>query len=317
VAEDRLTLAVIVPTYRRPDSLERCLRALARQHVPADRIVVVARNDDPETATAVRRFQNEVLRIDLTSVAEPGAVASIEAGLKLCEEDVVAHTDDDAEPRPDWSQRLLEGYGPRVGGVGGRDIIEDPEQASSSVIPVVGRLTWFGRLFGNHHLGVGEPRQVDVLKGVAMSLRRELWRLDGNLRGQGAQVHWEVGVCLRARRDGWQLIYDPNAKVDHFPGPRYDEDARGRPTSAARADAEWNYAYVLARNLSLWRLPFAGGYVLGVGTRSAPGLALALLSTLRDPRRALSIGRLSLALAAARLSGLTMGARERARTTRQ
>src|SRR5207247_4293568 len=129
-------------------------------------------------------------------------------------------------PRPDWLERLLAGYRSGIGGVGGPDRIEQPSQSRVRALPVVGRLTWYGRLHGNHHAGVGDAREVDVLKGASMSLRRELWQLDRDLRGEGAQVHWEVGVCLRARQEGWRLVYDPAAEVDHYPGPTYHEDYR-------------------------------------------------------------------------------------------
>jgi hypothetical protein len=45
-------------------------------------------------------------------------------------------------------------------------------------------------LIGNHHLGVGEPREVDVLKGVNMSYRRTAIadiHFDERMRGTGAQ----------------------------------------------------------------------------------------------------------------------------------
>lgn len=304
-----LTVAVVVPTFRRPESLERCLRALARQTVAAERVVVIARAGDEETAAVLPRLRAQVLEFDQVVVRKSGAIAAIEAGLGRCSEDVVAHTDDDAEPYPDWLERLRAGYAPGIGGVGGRDFIEGMEPGAMSAGPVVGRLTWFGRLHGNHHLGRGSAREVHVLKGVNMSLRRELWHLDHALRGEGAQVHWEVGLCLRARREGWRFVYDPGVRVAHFPAARYDDDARDAPSLQARADAEWNYAYLVARHLPLWRAPVAAVYLLAVGTRRAPGIALFVLG-LR--RRAAVRGTVDLfALSVARLSALAAAVRAR------
>jgi GT2 family glycosyltransferase len=307
------TIAVVVPTFRRPESLRRCLEAIAAQTVKPERVVVVVRDDDEETWSALPRLQATTLEFESASVGSLGAVAAIEAGLQGCSEDVVALTDDDAAPHADWLERLRANYGPGIGGAGGRDLIDRPSQVSRRQDPVVGRLSWFGRLQGNHHLGVGAPREVDVLKGVNMSLRRELWRLDHELRGAGAQVHWEVGVCLRARRHGWTLVYDPGAQVDHFPGPRYDADDRAEPTFEARLDGEWNYAYVLARHVAAWRLPAVYGFLLGVGTRGAPGLASGLASCLRRPMHSAQIIRLSANLSLARASALAaaVGARPR------
>jgi glycosyltransferase involved in cell wall biosynthesis len=311
VAEERLTLAVVVPTYRRPESLERCLRALAAQTVPADRIVVVVRDGDADTEAAVERLRAEVVSFDVVSVDRPGVVAAIQSGVAHCSEDVVAVTDDDAAPHVDWLERLRSNYGEGIGGVGGRDVIERPSHVSRRRDPRVGELTWFGRLHGNHHLGVGGPRDVDVLKGVNMSLRRELWELERALHGSGAQVHWEVAVCLYAKSRGWRLVYDPRAQVDHAPAERHDADDRTRPTRDARLAAEWNYAYVLGRYLPAWRLPFAGAYLLGVGTRNAPGLAAFVANSVSRPRQTVAALRFLLALSGTRVSALSAGVRTR------
>jgi glycosyltransferase involved in cell wall biosynthesis len=311
VAEERLTLAVVVPTYRRPQSLERCLRALAAQSVPADRVVVVVREGDADTEAEVERLRAETLAFERASVDEPGVVAAIDAGIAASTEDVVAVTDDDAAPHPDWLERLRANYGAGIGGVGGRDLIERPSHVSRRQDPIVGRLTWFGRLHGNHHLGVGAPRDVDVLKGVNMSLRRELWQLDTTLHGSGAQVHWEVAVGLRAKSLGWRLVYDPLAQVEHTPAIRYDADDRTRPTRDARLAAEWNYAYVLGRYLPAWRLPFAGAYLIGVGTRGAPGVAAFVANCASRPRETVAALRFLLTLNGTRVSALSAGIRTR------
>lgn len=172
---------------------------------------------------------------------------------------------------------------------------------------VVGQVTWYGRICGGHHAGVGRARDADVLKGVNMSLRRELWRLDSPLRGEGVQIHMEVGVCLQARRDGWRLIYDPEAQVDHYPAARFFDDDRDHPTQRARANVEWNHAYVMARYLVSWQVPFAALYMLLVGTRSAPGLVTWAERCARSPRSLPETTQLLRTLTPARISGVRAG----------
>jgi hypothetical protein len=91
-------------------------------------------------------------------------------------------------------------------------------------------------VIGNHHLGAGPARDVDVLKGVNCSYRAPLLRavgFDGRLRGAGAQVYWELGVCLPLRRAGWRLVYDPAVAVDHDVAPRLNADQLHRGVFAA------------------------------------------------------------------------------------
>ena len=164
-------------------------------------------------------------------------VASMNAGLARTSGEFVALTDDDAEPRPDWLARLLPYFDdPGVGGVGGRD----DQAANPGEAADVGRVQWFGRVIGNHHLGVGPPRDVDVLKGVNCCFRGNLLRsvgFDRRLRGRGNVSHWELALCLRLRRDGWRLVYDPAIRVDHH--PRRPPRRRRESTRRVRRGSRW------------------------------------------------------------------------------
>jgi hypothetical protein len=83
----------------------------------------------------------------------------------------------------------------------------------------VGQVQWFGQVIGNHHVGKGEAREVDVLKGVNMSFRGKAIgqkRFDTRMRGTSAQIHYEIEFCLSLKRAGWKLVYDPKIAVDHY-----------------------------------------------------------------------------------------------------
>jgi GT2 family glycosyltransferase len=146
---------------------------------------------------------------------------------------------------------------------------------------VVGRVQWFGRVIGRHHLGAGPPRDVDVLKGVNCAFRAPLLRavgFDARLRGAGAQLHWELATCLPMRRAGWRLIYDPAAVVTHHVEVRAsaDELHRGRFSAEALEDAAHNEALAVGEHLRgaralAWRL-----WGAALGTVAAPGMANAL-----------------------------------------
>ncbi|MGF6982009.1 GT2 family glycosyltransferase [Paraburkholderia atlantica] len=49
-----MKLTVLVPTYRRPADLARCLAALERQSRAPDEVIVVARVDDDATHACLR-----------------------------------------------------------------------------------------------------------------------------------------------------------------------------------------------------------------------------------------------------------------------
>ncbi len=259
------TVAVVVPSYRRPAELRECLAALEAQTRPADEILVVHRSaGDPETADLAAAWAQEqgVSARKVVMVNRPGVLAAMQAGVEHTVCDVVAVIDDDVQLRRDWLERCLQHYAdPRVVGVGGRDVVHGRAESYSAPQAQVGRVTWFGRMIGNHHCGFGPARPVDVLKGANISMRRRWWVLDHHLRGSGAQPHWELQVCLRARRMGGILIYDPDCLVDHFPAARFDDDQRGPPGRQAIADGCHNEVYALMTYLRLWQKPVYLAYI--------------------------------------------------------
>jgi GT2 family glycosyltransferase len=266
-----MDVSVVVPTYRRPQALMRCIRALRSQTLQPHEVIVVMRRDD----LASRSVEENLVDERVVLVDRPGTVCAMNAGLREARGEIVAFTDDDAAPASSWLASLAAPYAadPTIGGVGGRDVV-DGETGPRR--PVVGKMQWFGRCIGNHHLGYGPPRFVDVLKGVNMSFRREAvagLHFDERLRGSGAQVGLELAFCLAVRRRGWRLLYDPEILVDHFPDKRFDEDARHRFVAIAVENAAYNDTLCVFEHLSVpCRLAFII-WAYAVGTRSYPGLA--------------------------------------------
>ena len=266
-----VTTTVVVPSYQRPGALRRCLEALAAQVHAPDQVVVALQEDDAASRTVVEELSGQ-LPVEWATTPDRRAVSIMDAGARRASGEIVAFTDDDAEPRPEWLGSLLDRYtSDDIGGVGGRDLMRDSGSLVEGTAEVVGVVQWFGRVIHNHHLGAGEAREVDVLKGVNMSLRRELWRFDPLLRGKGMQLHWELELCLRARREGWRLLYDPRIVVDHHRAPRVDEDPRSELTSSSVADWVHNELYAVLKWSPWWRRAASLVYAFLVGNRNAPG----------------------------------------------
>lgn len=285
-----MDVTVIVPTYRRPLDLARCLAALrVQRHAPTS-VLVTLRDDDHEGRALADELATtwDVLRS--VRVHRTGVVAAMNAALAEAVGDIVALTDDDAEPLEDWLERIVRAFDAAadVGGVGGRD-----DQAGvTGEERDVGRLQWFGRTIGNHHVGAGPARDVDVLKGVNCAFRLPLVRavgFDERLRGKGAQVHWELALCLALRRAGWRLVYDPAIRVRHHVGVRHDEDQlhRGRFAVAPHEDAVFNETLALAEHFTGVRRTVLGAWTMLVGTAEAPGLVQLPRVLIRDGRVAL------------------------------
>lgn len=272
-----MKISVVVPTYRRPRDLERCLAALSAQHRVADEILVVHRLQDDETHAVLAEPGWRALEIKAVIVAKGGQVAALNCGLDAATGDIIAITDDDAAPRPDWLLRIekLFSADPLIVGVGGRDFVYENGALLDGAQAVVGKVQWWGRCVGNHHLGVGPPREVDLLKGANMSFRRSGLgdlKFDERLRGEGAQVGNDWKIALSLRRAGGKLIYDPAVAVDHYPAVRHDAHKRDGVAAIAEYDKAHNVFLALLEFLPAWRKPVFVVWSLLLGTRDVPGV---------------------------------------------
>jgi glycosyltransferase involved in cell wall biosynthesis len=268
---------VLIPTYRRPQDLARCLKALQQQTKSVDQAIIVVRDTDTETRQFLDQFPPHILPFQIVTVTQPGVVAALNAGLAQVEGDIVSITDDDAAPHPDWLAKINTHFSVNsaIGGVGGRDWVYQGDQLETGSRFIVGKLQWCGRVIGNHHLGVGIPREVDVLKGVNMSFRTQaIGKLcfDNRMLGTGAQVHFEMSFTLTLKRAGWTMIYDPSIAVDHYPAQRFDEDQRHNFNDTALINLVHNETLILLEHLSpLRQIVFLFWSIL-VGTRESLGI---------------------------------------------
>ncbi len=318
VETDALTATVLVPSWRRPDSLARCLDALEGQERRPDEVLLIVRADDGETRTMVDA-RPPGLPIRLVPPDREGVTAALNVGFDEARGDIIAVVDDDTAPDPDWLARILARFAeaPDLAALGGRDRVVDGDSYldSPEELPV-GRVLWFGRVVGNHHLGKGQMRDVHIIKGANMSLRRSALRdirIDPTLRGQGMQLHWEIDLCLALGASGGRLAYDPAIQLDHFAVPRQVGGREGFMSPQEDFDAIHNQTVALLKHLPPGRRLVAYSYALLVGTRADPGpvLALAPLVQLRSPRSALRRSRVATAARIEALRSLRRWRRQR------
>src|SRR4051794_40410455 len=95
---------IVVPTYRRPELLDRCLAALAAQDFPAESFELIVADDAASEATRrqVEGFAagaRPAIRY-LAVIGRHGPAAARNVGWRAARGEVVAFTDDDCIPEP-------------------------------------------------------------------------------------------------------------------------------------------------------------------------------------------------------------------------
>jgi GT2 family glycosyltransferase len=125
-------VSIVIPTYRRPDLLSRCLAALARQRLAAGEMEVIVADDEPGEATRreVEAFGNahfHLLYVPVTGTQGPAAARN--AGWRAARGEIIAFTDDDCIPDSGWLAAGIEPFAdPAVVAVTGQTIVPLPPE---------------------------------------------------------------------------------------------------------------------------------------------------------------------------------------------
>lgn len=124
-----LRVSVIVPTYKRRALLRRCLKALANQSLVHDQyeIIVVDDEESPRTEALVRRLSSATAPAlhYVAAVGTTGPAAARNWGVGRSRGQILAFTDDDCVPDPNWLEEGLKAIA-NVDAVGGRIVIPLP-----------------------------------------------------------------------------------------------------------------------------------------------------------------------------------------------
>jgi glycosyltransferase involved in cell wall biosynthesis len=103
---EKADIAVVVPTFNRPDCVATLLRGLARQTLPAGEFEVIVVDDcsTDDTVARLRALRDELpFRLTVTSTrvnGGPGAARNV--GLRATTAEFTAFLDDDCVPEPGW-----------------------------------------------------------------------------------------------------------------------------------------------------------------------------------------------------------------------
>jgi glycosyltransferase involved in cell wall biosynthesis len=224
--------------------------------------------------------------LELAIATRPGQIVAMNCGLSATNADIVCFTDDDCVPRAEWLSRLLSHYDDTsVGGVGGRDVVHLGEEICDSLTDDVGRITWWGRVIGNHHLRYeGDPLTVHHLKGANMSFRRSLMKpFDERMSGGSCCLN-DTDASLHVASQGYDLIYDPAAMVDHFPAERFGASTRTETDPHLVYSDSHNWIYCLLKYFSGVRKCALLMYALLIGSGNRHGVGKWLVSLRQGPR---------------------------------
>lgn len=216
-------LSLIVPTYRRPTDLLRCLASVQEQRLQAFELIVVDNAADADLERSVAEF-NAAARVAAKYVPEAdlGLHNARHAGVRAATGDVLVFTDDDATFDPDWLAAYVRAFDahPHMAAAGGpaRPVWEVPPpdwlpaymQTQPTMFPILSLLEPY-REFRLSRDG--------YFFGVNMAIRRDVLLEVGGFNPDSFGSAWlgdgETGLNRKLWQRGLLVGYLPDAIVYH------------------------------------------------------------------------------------------------------
>jgi GT2 family glycosyltransferase/SAM-dependent methyltransferase len=238
--KDAADLTVVLCTRDRPADLARALAALAAQEAPPAEVVVV--DNDPAGGTARPVVEAADLSVRLVAEPRPGLSVARNTGLRHVRTDLVAFTDDDAQPHAAWTGQLANALAAEPGLLAVTGLVLPADLSSPAArafefemggfsqgyLPRRYDADWFARVRWR-----GAPAW-QVGAGADMAFRREAFAavggFDERLGAGAAGCSEDSELWYRLLAAGHTCLYEPAAVVAHH--HRSDDEALRRQAGA-------------------------------------------------------------------------------------
>ena len=281
----KLRFSIFLPTLKRPDLLRKNLEALELQTRSPDEVLVSLRGDiDPEGVAVVDDFIARGTKLNIIKVmlTEPGIVVAENALLDAATGEVACLIDDDAIARPLWMENIARHYesDSEIGGVAGPPINIVDGKPEVKPARYQNRVVFPGLILDQ---STRHPRQVvpsQHFRGANMSLLISALRNQGGFESRllGDCFRYELDACLGVSSQGYKLVFDPEAEVDHHEAPRVLNTARFDATAIHNNAA--NETFVLLKHYGffgrLLHLPFS----ILIGNFPCPGILWGVMGSI-------------------------------------
>jgi GT2 family glycosyltransferase len=213
-----VSLSIVIPSHTRPDLLAACLQTVTR-HAPAGTEILVVDDASPAgAATAVAHAVAGVRALRLPR--RSGFCAAVNAGLHAARGAVVEVLNDDTEVTAGWAAAAMRWFADREIAAVAPLVLRWPGTGEPR-IDSAGDRYYLGGVAGKR--GHGEPwgpayaRPCRVFGASASSAfyRRDvLLRIGAFPESFGAYFE-DVDVAFRLHRAGYQVVFDPAARILH------------------------------------------------------------------------------------------------------
>ena len=200
-------IALVVKTKNHGSKLDPFFEALRKMNSPCPwELILVDNGSTDDTPIRLKAFMATFQgQVNIISEPRPGTGLACNTGWRATNASIIAFTDDDCYPEPDYLERISDVLDdPEVGIAGGRILLYDPTDA-----PVTINESQIEQVFNPGSFVCG-----GVINGANMAFRRQAL-VDINGFDDDFSAGEDVDAVLRTLAAGWKGKYDPRPLVYH------------------------------------------------------------------------------------------------------
>ena len=232
-------VSIIIPNREQRQMLEKCLSAI-REHTDYDdyEVLVVENNS---SSKEILDYYRQIQGKDHVRVIRWKGSFNFAAinnwAVRRASGEYIVFLNNDVEVRSGWLTELLSVcMRPEVGAAGAKLYFPDGKIQSAGIAVGIGGIA--GSLFtGMNGSFSGYLHKASLLQDLSavtaamMIVKREAFEKAGGFTEELAVAFNDVDLCLKLRRDGWLIVYDPYAEATH-----HESVSRGDEYTAQNAE---------------------------------------------------------------------------------
>lgn len=222
-------ISILIPNKDEKESLELCLRSIARSTYENYEVIIIENNSVSEEIFSYYTKLQEDPRIKVYRWGEHGFNYSAinNFGASHARGEYLVFLNNDIELlTPDWLERmLLSCRRPEVAAVGARLYYPDDTVQHAGIIVGIG-----GHARGiAANMCVGMPRaeggymdrarlrqNVSAVTAACMMMKRSVFQEIGGFEEALRVAFNDVELCLKARKAGYLIVYEPSVEAYHY-----------------------------------------------------------------------------------------------------
>jgi len=233
-------ISVVLCSYNGERTIRDCLEGLLRLDYPNYEVIVVNDGSTDTTTSIAHEYPFRVI-----STENRGLSSARNLGLEAATGEIVAYTDDDAHPDPQWLKYLAATFmNTSHAGVGGPNIApRDDGPIAECVANAPG---------GPIHVLLND-REAEHIPGCNMAFLKGPLQEIGGFDPQYRAAGDDVDVCWRIQQKGWTLGISPAAVVWHHRRNslrEYWKQQQGYGKAESLLEGKWPEKYNAAGHLS-------------------------------------------------------------------